>query len=48
LSAAPGVTAVKVNLEKKQAKITSSALNETGTLQSALSTTDFTIAELRA
>jgi copper chaperone len=48
LAAVPGVTSVKVDLEKKQAEITSSALNETGTLQNALSTTHFTIEELRA
>jgi len=48
LAAVPGVTSVKVDLEKKQAVITSAELNKTDTLQNALSTTHFTIEELRA
>ena len=48
LSAVPGVTSVKVSLEKKQAEISSSELNNIDTLQNALSTTHFIIEELRA
>jgi copper chaperone len=48
LAAVPGITSVKVDLEKKQAEITSSELNNIDTLQNALSTTHFTIEELRA
>ena len=48
LAAVPGITSVKVNLEKKQAEISSSELNNIDTLQNALSTTHYTIEELRA
>ncbi len=48
LSAAPGVTSVHVDLAKKQAEITSSAVIKADTLQDALKNTNYTIAELRA
>jgi copper chaperone len=47
LSAATGVTSVKVDLGKKQAEITSSQAIKTDTLQDALSNTGYTISELR-
>ena len=47
LSAAPGVTSVKVDLAKKQAEITSSQAIKADTLQEALSNTGYTISELR-
>lgn len=47
LSAAPGVTSVQVDLAKKQAEITSSAVIKADTLQDALKNTHYTIAELR-
>ena len=46
LSAAPGVTSVKIDLAKKQAEITSSQAIEADTLKDALSNTGYTIAEL--
>ena len=46
LSAAKGVTSVKVDLGKKQAEITSSEEIKTETLQEALSKTHYTIADL--
>ncbi|MEO5571617.1 MAG: heavy metal-associated domain-containing protein [Bacteroidia bacterium] len=48
LSAAPWVTSVEINLERKQAHITSSEVLKTDTLQKVLSNTGYTIAELRA
>jgi copper chaperone CopZ len=48
LSAAPGVTSVQVDLAKKEAEITSSAIITADTLQDALKNTHYTIAELRA
>ncbi len=48
LSATHGVTSVKVDLEKKQAEITSSQVLKADTLQEALSDTGYTITELRA
>ncbi|MEO5645668.1 MAG: heavy metal-associated domain-containing protein [Bacteroidia bacterium] len=48
LSAAPGVTAVSVDLGKKEAEIISSAIINADTLQQALRNTQYTIAELRA
>jgi len=48
LSEAPGVTSVTVDLAKKQAEITSSAVIKADTLQDALKNTHYTIAELRA
>ena len=48
LAAVPGITSVNVDLEKKQAEISSSELNNIDTLQNALSTTHYTIEELRA
>jgi copper chaperone CopZ len=46
LSAAPGVTSVSVDLQKKEAEITSSAVIKANTLQDALKNTHYTIAEL--
>lgn len=48
LSAAPGVTSVSVDLAKKEAEITSSAIIKADTLQDALKNTHYTIAELRS
>ncbi len=48
LSAASGVTSVKIDLAKKQAEITSSQAIKADTLQEALSNTGYTISELRA
>ena len=48
LAAVPGIKSVKVNLGKKQAEISSSEFNNIDTLQNALSTTHYTIEELRA
>lgn len=47
LSAAHGVKSVSVDLEKKEAEITSSAIITADTLQDALKNTHYTIAELR-
>ena len=47
LSAAAGVTAVSVDLAKKEAEITSSLALKADTLQEALSDTGYTIAEHR-
>lgn len=47
LAAIPDVVSVKVDLEKKQAEITSSHLFEINKLQQALDNTNYTIAELR-
>ncbi len=46
LSAAPGVTSVKIDLAKKQAEITSSQAIKADTLQEALSNTHYTIAQI--
>jgi len=46
LSSASGVTAVKVDLGKKQAEITSSQEININTLQDALRNTSYTISEL--
>ncbi len=48
LSAAPGVTSVQVDLAKKEAEITFSREINADTLQDALKSTHYTIAELRA
>ena len=48
LSDAPGVTAVSVDLAKKEAEITYSKPLNAEMLQQALSNTHYTIAELRA
>ncbi|WP_339880754.1 heavy metal-associated domain-containing protein [uncultured Algoriphagus sp.] len=48
LSVAPGVTSVSVDLAKKEAEITSSAIIKADTLQDALKNTHYTIAELRS
>ena len=48
LSTLPDVASVKVDLEKKQAEITSSQLLKINELQKALDNTNYTIAELRA
>jgi copper chaperone CopZ len=48
LSAAPGVTSVSVDLAKKEAEITSSAIIKADTLQDALKNTHYTIAELKS
>ena len=48
LATVPGITSVKVNLDKKEAEIGSSKLNNIDTLQNALSSTNYTIEELRA
>lgn len=48
LAALPDVVSVKVDLEKKQAEITSSQLLKINELQKALDNTNYTIAELRA
>ncbi|MBK8503517.1 MAG: heavy-metal-associated domain-containing protein [Saprospiraceae bacterium] len=48
LSAVPRVTSVKVDLEKKQAEITSSQAIEADTLKEALKNSGYTIAELKA
>ncbi|MGV8944933.1 MAG: heavy-metal-associated domain-containing protein [Lutibacter sp.] len=48
LSAAPGVTAVQVDLGKKEAEITSSAIITADTLQEALKNTHYTISERSA
>ena len=48
LSTADGVTSVSVNLEKKEAEITSSAIITADKLQDALKNTHYTISELRA
>ncbi len=47
LSAATSVTSVQVDLAKKQAEITSSAVIKFDTLQDALKNTHYTITELR-
>lgn len=47
LAAFPDVVSVKVDLEKKQAEITSSHLLKINELQKALANTNYTIAELR-
>jgi copper chaperone CopZ len=46
LSSVVGVTAVKIDLAKKQAEITSSQSIKTDTLQNALSNTNYSITEL--
>jgi len=46
LSAAHGVTSVSVDLEKKEAEITSSAIIKADTLQDAFKNTHYTISEL--
>jgi len=46
LSAAHGVTSVSVDLEKKEAEITSSAIIKADTLQDAFKNTHYTILEL--
>lgn len=46
LSSVPGVTAVTVDLEKKEAKITSSEEIETDTLRGAFVNSHYTISEL--
>ncbi|MDI1233735.1 MAG: heavy metal-associated domain-containing protein [bacterium] len=46
LSAAAGVTSVKVDLTKKEAEITSSQAIKTEELQEALGNTHYTISEL--
>ncbi|MHA4807855.1 heavy-metal-associated domain-containing protein [Flavitalea flava] len=46
LSSVPGVTSVTVNLEKKEAEITSSEEIKTDMLRSAFSNTNYTISEL--
>ena len=48
LSSVPGVTSVTVDLEKKEAEITSSLEIKTDTLRSAFNNTHYTISELRA
>jgi copper chaperone CopZ len=48
LSAEPGVTSVQVDLARKEAEITSSAIIKPDTLQDALKNTHYTITELRA
>lgn len=48
LSTLPNVTSVKVDLEKKQAEITSSQLLTINELQKGLDNTHYTITELRA
>ena len=48
LAGLPDVVSVKVDLEKKQAEITSSHLLKIENLQKALDNTNYTIAELRA
>ncbi|PZX51555.1 Cu+-exporting ATPase [Algoriphagus ratkowskyi] len=48
LSSAPGVTSVSVDLAKKEAEITSSAIIKADTLQDALKNTHYTIAELKS
>jgi copper chaperone CopZ len=48
LSAASGVTSVSVDLEKKEALITSDEVIKSETLQDALKNTHYTIAELRS
>ena len=48
LSSVPGVTSVTVDLEKKEAEITSSLEIKTETLRSAFNNTHYTISELRA
>lgn len=47
LATAPGVTSVQVDLAKKEAEITSSAIIDAGVLQDALKSTHFTISESR-
>ena len=47
LSVAPGVTSVQIDLAKKEAVITSSLDIKAHTLQEALKSTHYTIAELR-
>lgn len=47
LSAATGVTTVQIDLAKKEAEITSSAVIKADTLQDALKNTHYTITELR-
>lgn len=47
LSAVSGVTSVKIDLEKKEAKITSSHLMKADMLQHAFNDTNYTISELR-
>ena len=46
LSSVPGVSSVIVDLEKKEAEITSSQEIKTDTLRSAFSNTHYTISEL--
>jgi copper chaperone CopZ len=48
LSAASGVTSVSIDLEKKEALITSDEVIKSETLQDALKNTHYTIAELRS
>ncbi len=48
LSTVPGVTSVQVDFEKKEAEITSSEVIMADTLQGALKSTHYTIAELWA
>jgi len=48
LSGVPGVTAVTVDLGKKEAEITSSEEIKTDTLRRAFSNTNYTISELVA
>ncbi len=48
LSAAPGVISVTIDLEKKQAEVTSTQAIKAETLQKSLNGSNYTIAELRA
>ena len=48
LSTASGVTSVSIDLEKKQASITSGEVIKVGALQDALKNTNYIIAELRS
>jgi len=48
LSAASGVTSVKIDLAKKEAEITSSQAIKADTLREVLSNTHYTIAEITA
>jgi len=46
LSTVAGVTSVKIDLAKKEAEITSSQVIDTKALQSALSSSSFTLSDL--
>ncbi len=48
LSTVAGVTSVQVDLAKKEAEITSSAIIKADALQNALKNTQYTISELSA